>query len=107
MNENMPAFNLPPLLKERAGGKSFIRVGRKTSMFASGKYHSFILIECNYIFIFVANMERYGKNNRISPAGDRTEVGFRSILAEASDVSRGVCEAICRTLSPRFSKEEK
>ncbi|MDE5711454.1 MAG: hypothetical protein K2I27_10160, partial [Bacteroides sp.] len=68
---------------------------------------SFILIECNYIFIFVANMERYGKNNRISPVGDRTEVGFRSILAEASDVSRGVCEAICRTLSPRFSKEEK
>lgn len=69
-------------------------------MFASGKYHSFILIECNYIFIFVANMEKYGKNNRISPSGDRTEVGFRSVLAEASDVSYrtfGAIQAVAGT----------
>lgn len=46
------------------------------------------------MFTFVPNMERYGKNNRIPPAGDRAEAGFRSLLAEASDVSRGVCEAI-------------
>lgn len=39
-------------------------------------------------------MERYGKNNRIPPSSDGAEDGFRSVLAEASDVSRGVCEAI-------------
>lgn len=39
-------------------------------------------------------MEEYDKDNRIPPSGDRTEKGFRSILAEASDVSYRTFEAI-------------
>ncbi len=39
-------------------------------------------------------MEDYGKDYRIPPSGDRTEEGFRSVLAEASDVSYRTFESI-------------
>lgn len=39
-------------------------------------------------------MKEYGKDNRIPPSGDSTEDGFRSVLAEASDVSYRTFESI-------------
>ena len=44
--------------------------------------------------IFAINMEDYDKDNRIPPSGHSAEDGFRSVLAEASDVSYRTFESI-------------
>ncbi len=46
------------------------------------------------MLIFALNMRDYDKDNRISSSSDGTEEGFRSVLAEASDVSYRTFESI-------------
>lgn len=46
------------------------------------------------MLIFALNMRDYGEDNRIPPSSDGTKEGFRSVLAEASDVSYRTFESI-------------
>lgn len=46
------------------------------------------------MLIFALNMRDYGEDNRIPPSSDGTKEGFRSVLAEASDVSYRMFETI-------------
>lgn len=46
------------------------------------------------MLIFALNMRDYGEDNRIPPSSDGTKEGFRSVLAEASDVSNRTFESI-------------